>query len=267
MNKKIAIIGGGNIGASIAKGLIADKFFAPSDIYITRRRIKLLKDCKDLGCNILSDNKKAIEASDIVFLTLKPHHFEEVMKEIQPILKEKKHILISTITGTKLSDIETYTGKTPIFLAMPNTAISIQESMTCIASKHASEKQKDEIVEIFNQLGKGIIINEELMGAATVLCACGIAYALRFIRAATQGGIEIGFGAELAQLLASQTVKGATELVLDSGNHPEKEIDKVTTPLGVTISGLNQMEHKGFSSALIQGLLTSFNKVNDLEKK
>ena len=101
------------------------------------------------------------------------------------------------------------------------------------------------------------------MAAATVLSSCGIAYALRYIRAAMQGGIEIGFGAEMAQFITAQTVKGATELLLQSGHHPEREIDKVTTPMGVTITGLNEMEHKGFSSSLIQGLMASYKKIGN----
>ena len=106
--------------------------------------------------------------------------------------------------------------------------------------------------------------SEELMGAATVLAACGIAYALRYLRASAQGGVEIGFGADLAQLIAAQTMKGAAQLVLEGGLHPEQEIDKVTTPRGVTISGLNEMEHRGFSSALIKGLVVSHDKISRL---
>ncbi len=101
------------------------------------------------------------------------------------------------------------------------------------------------------------------MEAATILGACGIAYALRFIRAMTQGGIQIGFSADVASLIASQTVKGAAELLLVGDTHPEAEIDKVTTPKGCTIVGLNEMEHAGFSSALIKGIVTSFEKIID----
>lgn len=144
---------------------------------------------------------------------------------------------------------------------MPNTAIAIGESMTCIATNNGKESEMEIVVNIFDQLGKAILINEELMEAATVLGACGIAYSLRFIRAATQGGIEIGFDAKTAELIASQTVKGAASLILQEGNHPEREIDKVTTPQGCTIVGLNEMEHQGFSSSLIRGILASFNKI------
>jgi pyrroline-5-carboxylate reductase len=145
---------------------------------------------------------------------------------------------------------------------MPNTAVALRESMTLIAAPDCSAEQILLIQELFESLGKVIFIDEELMAAATVLGACGIAFALRFIRAAIQGGVEIGFGADVAQQIVAQTVKGATELILQTGHHPEQEIDKVTTPKGITISGLNEMEHQGFSSALIRGLLVSFNKIN-----
>ena len=144
---------------------------------------------------------------------------------------------------------------------MPNTAIAIRESMTCIATVNGSNNHIEEVIDIFNHLGQAIKISEELMNGSTVLAACGIAYALRFIRAATQGGIEIGFDAATAQTIASQTVRGAAGLLIKGGKHPEWEIDKVTTPAGITIAGLNEMEHQGFSSSLIKGVLTSFEKI------
>jgi pyrroline-5-carboxylate reductase len=101
-------------------------------------------------------------------------------------------------------------------------------------------------------------VDEELMEAVTVLGACGIAYVMRFIRAMVQGGIQIGFSAEMASTIVKHTVNGASELLLQGNAHPEAEIDKVTTPKGCTIVGLNEMEHNGFSSALIKGIVKSF---------
>jgi pyrroline-5-carboxylate reductase len=144
---------------------------------------------------------------------------------------------------------------------MPNTAISIQQSMTCIAARNVSDDHLQYVMDIFNQLGKAVRIDEKLMDAATVLGACGTAFAMRYIRANIQGGIEIGFDAATANLIAAQTVKGAAELLLAKGSHPEQEIDKVTTPKGCTIAGLNEMEHRGFSSSLIKGLVASYDKI------
>jgi pyrroline-5-carboxylate reductase len=117
------------------------------------------------------------------------------------------------------------------------------------------------VEELFSTVGKVVVIEEKLMDAATVLGACGTAYAMRYIRANIQGGIEIGFDAKTASLIAAQTVKGAAELLLQKGSHPEQEIDKVTTPKGCTIAGLNEMEHQGFSSSLIKGIATSYDKI------
>jgi pyrroline-5-carboxylate reductase len=144
---------------------------------------------------------------------------------------------------------------------MPNTAIAIQQSMTCLSYNSAAATQVNFVTKLFDTLGKVTVINENLMDAATVLGACGTAYAMRYIRANIQGGIEIGFDAATASLIAAQTVKGAAELLLEKGSHPEQEIDKVTTPKGCTIAGLNEMEHQGFSSSLIKGIATSYNKI------
>ena len=104
-------------------------------------------------------------------------------------------------------------------------------------------------------------IFEKLMDAATVLGACGTAYALRYIRAAMQAGIEIGFDAPTALAIASQTVKGAAKMALEEKVHPEQLIDRVTTPQGCTIVGLNEMEHQGFSSAMVRGVIASYEKI------
>ena len=148
-----------------------------------------------------------------------------------------------------------------MFRAMPNTAIAIQESMTCLAYNNAATAQIKYVNDLFSNLGKVVKIEEKLMDAATVLGACGTAYAMRYIRANIQGGIEIGFDAATASQIAAQTVKGAAELLLQKGSHPEHEIDKVTTPKGCTIAGLNEMEHQGFSSSLIKGLVASYDKI------
>ena len=170
------------------------------------------------------------------------------------------------VAGVDLNEMSGITGNNiPLFRAMPNTAIALQESMTLISTNVKDEAQRQTVLDFFNKIGKTAIIPDELMAAATVLASCGIAYALRYIRAAMQGGVEIGFGAELAQFITAQTVLGAAKLVLETGNHPEKEIDKVTTPRGVTITGLNEMENKGFSASLIQGLLASYKKIAKLE--
>lgn len=260
--KKIAILGGGNLGGAIAEGLIKSQFVSPEQITVTRRNIDAISHLKVLGISVTSNNEAAIEGSDVIIVSLKPYNVKEILEGLKQHFDPSRHILISVVTGIFLKDLEAIVGRAmPIFRAMPNTAIAIQESVTCLCQMGASEEQVSYVTELFNQLGITIPIDEKLMDAATVLGACGIAYALRFIRAATQGGIEIGFDAKTANLISAQTVKGAAELLLKLNRHPEEEIDKVTTPKGCTIVGLNEMEHQGFSSSLIKGIGASYEKI------
>jgi len=179
------------------------------------------------------------------------------------VLNQEK-VLVSVVTGVSLEEIQSVVGKqVKVFRAMPNTAVAIKESMTCISHTNAAEKEMDTVAKLFSSLGKVAFIQDQLMDAATVLGACGTAFALRFIRANIQGGIEIGFDAKTASLIAAQTVKGAADLLLQHDTHPEQEIDKVTTPKGCTIAGLNEMEHQGFSSSLIRGIVTSYRKIKE----
>lgn len=261
-NSKIAIIGGGNLGAAIAEGLIKSKFVKAEQITITRRNTESLAALKQQGATVTSDNQKAIQSSDVIIIALKPYNVKEVLGGLKQNFDSSRHIIISVVTGIFLKDLSTIIDHgVPIFRAMPNTAIAIQESVTCLCNQGATNEQVNYVTELFSQLGIAIPIDEKLMDAATVLGACGIAYALRFIRASTQGGIEIGFDAKTANLIAAQTVKGAAELLLKQNRHPEEEIDKVTTPKGCTIVGLNEMEHRGFSSSLIKGIGASYDKI------
>ena len=261
MNTKITIIGGGNLGTAIAEGLLKSKFCKAADITVTKRNLQTLAELKAKGVTVTSDNNAAVKNAGLVILSIKPFQVSEVLNALKKDLTTK-HTLVSVVTGVTIADIETIIKKKlPVCRAMPNTAIAIQESMTCLGFSNATDAQRDYITSLFNTLGKVTVIDEKLMDAATVLGACGTAYAMRYIRANIQGGIEIGFDSKTANLIAAQTVKGAAELLLQKGTHPEQEIDKVTTPKGCTIAGLNEMEHQGFSSSLIKGIATSYNKI------
>lgn len=256
----IAILGGGHLGSSLAAGLLRSKQIKPSALHVTRRRIELLDSLKQQGVRVTSDNLEACRQSGVVLLAVKPYQAISLIEEVRPALGGK--ILVSMATGVELQKIEQAAGPGAfVFRAMPNTAVAIQQSMTLISTSVTDEAKRCQVVDLFNVLGKTAFITEDLMAAATVLASCGIAFALRYIRAAMQGGVEIGFDAEMSQFITAQTVQGATGLLLESGQHPEHEIDKVTTPRGITITGLNEMEHQGFSSSLIQGLVASFKKI------
>lgn len=262
--EKIGIIGAGNIGGAIAKGLVNHGSYTAASVSISRRKTKLLDDFKKLGMICYTDNVDLVTANEIIILAVLPGQAKEVVEEIAPSLKAGKHILVSVVSAVKIPEIESWIDKkVPVVRIMPNTAVEFGESMTCIAG---NDKNAEGLLEkIFEPMGSTMMIQEKLMPAATILAACGIAFFLRFIRAESQGGIQIGFHADEAGKIAAQTAKGAAQILLTTGNHPEHEIDKVTTPMGCTIAGLNEMEHYGLSSALIKGIITSHAGISDLK--
>lgn len=263
--KKISIIGCGNIGSAIANGLVKSENYSPTDIIVTKRKEKALEEFKERGFLATTDNNWAVDQSEIVILAVTPQQLNIVMEDIKSTIDINKHIVMSVVSGATIKQIKSHLNKeVPVVRVMPNTAIAIQESMTCICADETDNESIDIAIDIFDSLGKTIQINEELMGAATALCACGTAFFLRAVRAASQGGIEIGFHAHEALIMAAQTAKGAASMLLKEGKHPEREIDKVTTPQGITISGLNQMEHNGFSSSMIKGIVTAADKAEKI---
>jgi pyrroline-5-carboxylate reductase len=259
---KIAIIGCGNLGTSIANGLLELEGFNPSQLTLTKRNTHLLEGFANRGVNVHSDNVQAAKDADLVLLGVKPYNVAHILKEIKPSIEPNKQIIISLATGVTLDEmLQELHPDTVTFRAMPNIAADIQESVTCICNHRATKPQEDLVKELFDAVGFTIAIDESLMEAATVLGACGIAYVLRFMRAMIQGGIQIGFDSVTASKIVNQTVKGAAELMIQKNIHPEAAIDKVTTPKGCTIVGLNEMEHQGFSSAMVRGVIASYEKI------
>lgn len=263
---KIAIIGTGNLGKSIAKGLITNN--AITTLHLTKRNLNAIQEFEGYkNVTLTSSNIEAVKHSDILIFAVQPAHLETILKEISPFLNEN-HVVISTVTGFVIQKIETLIGVDQFIIrAMPNTAIAVGESMTCLCSNSKGEKRIKIAQAIFNRLGHSMIIPETQMQAATVVCASGIAFWMRLIRATTQAAIQLGFDANDAQELAMHTCQGAASLLITNGKHPEEEIDSVTTPKGCTIEGLNEMEHKGLSSSLIQGMVASFNKISNIKKE
>jgi len=261
--KKVGILGAGNIGCAIAKGLVAHGGMSPSDIFLSRKRNALLADKKTMGYQI-TDNLTLVENCDFILLAVLPGQAAEAIVEVKEKLKDKGKILVSVVSAVSLHELKEWTGSdVKVVRLMPNTAIEYGASMTCIAGE--DDESVEKVKELFEPLGQTMVIKEHLMPAATILAACGIAFFLRFIRAVSQGGIQIGFHADEAGEIAAQTARGAAELLLQTENHPETEIDRVTTPMGCTISGLNEMEHFGLSSAMIKGIVKSYSGIADLK--
>ncbi|WJJ96678.1 pyrroline-5-carboxylate reductase [Algibacter luteus] len=261
---KVAIIGAGSLGQSIAKGLVSSSTL--TSLYLTKRDLSSIKGFEDNQKVFLtSDNALAIKNAEVIIFAVQPRHLEAILTDYKSVL-QKSQVLISVITGFSISRIEAIVGQDKFIIrAMPNTAASVGQSMTCISSNNKGKEKIELAKTIFNSMGRSMEIPEEQLQAATVICASGIAFWMRLIRATTQGAIQLGFEAHEAHELAMQTCFGAATLLKESGKHPEEEIDRVTTPSGCTIEGLNEMEHQGLSSSLIKGITASFEKINQIK--
>jgi pyrroline-5-carboxylate reductase len=261
---KITILGAGNLGTSLVKGLVDSGKYKSTDFTLTRRNLVKLSSFKEKGYTITSNNEEAVASANIIFLAVLPQKIDTVLESIKGKIN-KNQLVVSLVSGVKVSDIQNILGsEIPIVRAMPNTAIAIKESMTCITTTDQWNKRIEEVKEVFELVGETVVINEEQMTSATALCACGIAFFLRAIRAASQGGNEIDFHSNEALKMAAQTAKGAASLLIANNSHPEDEIDKVTSPKGCTIAGLNEMEHNGFSSSFIKGITASAKQAKGL---
>lgn len=258
---KVAIIGAGNMGGAIARGMAKGNLIATKNIYISDVSDKNLNAIKNElpEINTSTSNYEIVQGAHIVILAVKPWLVESVVSEISHQINKGNEILISIAAGVELSELAGYfdTSNTVIFRIIPNTAIEVMESVSAIASLNATKEQEQLVVDIFSEMGKTFVIPESQMLPFMSLTSCGIAYALRYIRAAMEGGVEMGIYPSVAKEAIMQTLQGAISLLEANQSHPEMEIDKVTTPGGITIKGLNEMEANGFTNAVIKGLKAS----------
>ncbi|MDR0743144.1 MAG: pyrroline-5-carboxylate reductase, partial [Tannerella sp.] len=250
---KIAIIGTGNIGGAIARGLGNSAIVKASDICCSDRSEEVLDTIKRVNedIHVVTDNKEAVRNADVIIVAVKPWLLETVIKEIKSSMDYKKQVFISTAAGVDFRTLCEYLKKNDdipaLFRIIPNTAIEVKESVNIVSSFHATEEQIEIIKVLFDELGLTLVVEERLINAGMALASCGIAYAFRYIRAAIEGAVELGLYPELAKIIEMQTLKGAVALLEANRSHPEAEIDKVTTPGGITIKGLNAMEEAGFT--------------------
>ena len=264
---KIAIIGAGNMGGALARGIAKGNIVSTADIYVSNPSTQKLDTLKAEfpEINISTDNCTIAKAADMIVLAVKPWKVESVIAELKPYLDYSRQAIASMVGGLDMAQLTEWLDKgdntlPSTYLIMPNTAIATMSSMTFISSTRSSAEQDQALLNIFNELGQAMLIDESAMAAATSLASCGIAYALRYIRAAMEGGVELGIRAEDAKHIVMQTLRGAVDLLAENNTHPEAEIDRVTTPGGLTIKGLNAMEAAGFTHSVIEGLRASTKK-------
>ena len=251
---KTAIIGAGNMGGSIARGLAKGTIIPANDIIVsnpTQHKLDVLK-AEFPALQTTRDNQEAVTGAELIILAVKPWLIKPVVSELK--LKSKQ-ILISVAAGIPFEELAHYVAdkEMTMFRLIPNTAISEMESMT----RNASKEQEQLLLDIFNQMGLAMLIPEDKIAAATAMTSCGIAYVLKYIQAAMQAGIEMGIYPKDGMRMVAQSVKGAAELILNNDTHPSIEIDKVCTPGGITIKGINELERQGFPSAIINAIKAS----------
>lgn len=247
------------MGGAIVEGLIRSSYVVNSDICVADASRRALERFADKVSNITTDNRMAAMGGDIVFVVVKPWLVEQVLRGIKDVLNYDRQLLVVVAAGITGEQLKTWLAKDgqlpPTWLCIPNIAIAQLASMTfLVPSLAASPQQTEQLRQLLDSMGRTIVTEERLLPAGTTLASCGIAYAMRYLRAASEGGVELGFKADDAKQIVMQTMKGAVELLQATGLHPEAAIDLVTTPGGVTIKGLNEMEHAGFTSAVIRGL-------------
>ena len=246
------------MGGALAEGLLQSGAVAAADLTISDPSEGALARFADSGASLTTSNSTAAADADTLFIVVKPWLVEPVIANLLPTISGRRLTIVVIAAGVPSADLcrwlHTENNQFTLFLAIPNTAIAVMQSMTFLVPALAGDSETEAMKALFDEVGQCIVTEERLLAAGTTLASCGIAYAMRYIRAASEGGVEIGFKAHDAQQIVEQTVKGAVALLQATGHHPEEEIDKVTTPGGVTIKGLNAMEHAGFTSAVIRGL-------------
>jgi len=261
---KLTIIGAGNMGGAIACALGGSQSINGLEVCCSDIIPEKLRKIKETNASIevTTDNTTAVKGADIVVLAVKPWLVETAIEEIKEALDYDRQIVVSIASGIDFFNLCRFLKKEDgaipaIFRIMPNTAIAVKESVTFISACNATQAQADLVEQLFDELGMTVNIDETLLPAGTALASCGIAYVFRYIRASIEGAVELGINPELAKKIVSRTLRGAITLLETNDSHPEVEIDKVTTPGGITIKGLNAMEEAGFTNAVIKGLKAS----------
>jgi len=265
-DKKIGIIGTGNMGESLISGLIYARSSVPKHIICSDCRKERLKSVKDAyGVVTTTSNIDVVKGSEIVIYAIKPQIMASILRETSAHLDMSK-VIISIAAGVPLAAIESCLNKDlRLIRVMPNIAASVKEGAAAIApGKHASKGDLKLAKAIFDSVGKSIIIEEEFMDAITGLSGNGPAYIFLIVGALADAGVKMGLSREDALLLSAQSVLGAAKLLLVTGEHPGKLKDKVTSPGGTAIAALHTIEEGGLRTTLINAVEVGTNRSKEL---
>lgn len=261
---KIAVIGAGNMGGAIAAGAIRGGIVKATDLTIADPRPALAESLRGEGIEVgyTTDNREAARGADMIVVAVKPWLMEEVIGQIADVIDRTRQYIVSIAAGVTFGQLDQWLrseafGGTGVYRVIPNTAISIGRSVTFIASHNTTTGQDAEVMRLFKALGEVFEVAESKMTAVTALSSSGIAYAYKYLDAASRGGEQLDIDRQEALKIVIATMKGAIAMLESNGSQPQQEIDKVTTPGGVTLKGLEEMERCGFTHAVINGLLAT----------
>ena len=266
--KKIGFIGTGKMGEALIKGILHAKLFTPDKVYASdadTAKLKLLE--KSRGINPCRDNCDVVRNSDIIMIAVKPQIIPKILEEIKGSIKNQ--LIVSIAAGVPL---ETYEKALPqgskVIRIMPNIAATVLESASAICSGSAVQEEEEAVaVEIFNSIGRIVILPEHLLDAVTGLSGSGPAYIFLIIEALADGGVFEGLDRKTAKTLAAQTVLGAAKMVLEDGVHTGELRDMVTSPGGTTIRGIRVLEDHGVRIAMMDAVIEACERSKELGKK
>jgi pyrroline-5-carboxylate reductase len=265
-DKNLAVLGTGKLGGILLRAYLKQGLFSPKRVNITvRHEEKAAALAKELGVTGTTDNRKAVHEADIVLLAVKPQVVGDVLKEIAPELG-KDTLIISVAASVPTSYIEQRSGaKVPVVRAMPNTCSTVGCGMTGICrGAHASAEHLEMAKAMFNAVGRTVVVDEKNMDAVTGLSASGPAFIYIILESLAEAGVKVGLPRDIATLLASQTMKGAASVVLETGDHPALLKDAVTTPAGCTIDGILELEEGKLRVTLIKAVVKATQRAGEL---
>lgn len=266
----IGFIGSGNMTEAMIKGLLSSKSFKKSQITasdVNTERLKYISS--EYGVKTSSDNKKVVEKSDVIVLSIKPNVCELVLKEFKNLSVSKK-IFLSIAAGVKTSFIKGKVGKNiKLARVMPNTPSLVQQGASAVYFDEGfSDDEKQSVIKILNSIGRAYKVEaEELMDAVTGLSGSGPAFVSMFIEALSDGGVKMGLSRKFSLDLAVQTVLGTSKLIMETGKHPGEVKDMVSSPGGTTIAGIHTLEEKGFRAAVVSAVEKATKRSKELSNE
>jgi pyrroline-5-carboxylate reductase len=261
----VAIVGLGKLGQSLARALVESGAVEPGRLVGTARHEATLERGRALGIRVTSDNRAAVKGAAVVLLAVKPQVLPGVLRELRPVLTARQ-LLISTAAGSTLASIEKAVGKAvPVVRTMPNVPCQVRAGMTALSpGRHARPRHLELARAIFEAVGRTRVLEEKYLDAVTGLSGSGPAFMYVVLEALAEGGLKVGLPREIATELVAQTMLGAAQLALETGEHPAKLKDAVLTPAGCTIDGLLELEQGGLRVALIRAVVRAAERARDL---